>query len=341
MRRRSLSVVVVLGLGAGACAAAQPIPSATASESSLAIPHREPATRVAMPSPNEDAIYEAVFLRLEVADGISEVLVIGVNEEGRERQIASLPGAWVAYHIRNPEGFLAPIGAVSAGGLLAIPSHRGEQVPRAMHWEIHDLHHPAAEPIVIPEITQDVELIGLTPYFSEGPRAGLLWGPGDLLAIPWDELVPGSNSDSHIAFVDGRTGHTARVDVRDQDGVFVLPYWAVDGSGVIVGDASHGTGNVDPSGVLHPDGRVTEIVPFTNVTCGGGHQDELPSLGNTRYVCRAPNDSMLVVNMEIGGVGVTAVSPMARLTPQGSDIGFDIAGSFAGWLEVAPHSSAP
>lgn len=59
-------------------------------------------------------------------------------------------------------------------------------------------------------------------------------------------------------------------------------------------------------------------------------------MGNSRYVCRAPDDSMLVVNVEIGGIGATAVAPMAVLTPQGSDIGFDIAGSFAGWLEVEP-----
>ena len=81
---------------------------------------------------------------------------------------------------------------------------------------------------------------------------------------------------------------------------------------------------------------MTELLPFANVTCGGGENDELPSIGNTRYACRAPDDSMLVVNMEIGGGGVTAVGPMARLTAQGSDVGFDIAGSFAGWLAVKP-----
>ncbi len=105
---------------------------------------------------------------------------------------------------------------------------------------------------------------------------------------------------------------------------------------MIIGHASHGVGNVDPSGVLHPDGRVTDLLPFANVTCGGGENDELAPIGNTRYACRAPAGSMLVVNMEIGGGGVTAVAPMARLTAQGSDVGFDIAGSFAGWLEVEP-----
>lgn len=314
-----------------ACSVSSPTISPSEAASGAAIP-----TAHVIQPPNADATYEAVFLRLEVADGASEVLVIGVNAEGRERQIARLPGAWVAYHIRNPEGFLAPTGAVSVGGLLAIPSHSGEQAERAMHWEIYDLHLPDAEPIVIPGITTDVELIGLTPYFSEGGRPSVFWGPGELLAIPWDELVPNNNNDSHITFVEGRTGAAASVDVRDQDGVFVLPYWAIDGSGVIVGDASHGTGDVDPSGVLHPDGTVTDIVPFANVTCGGVDNDELPELGNTRYVCRAPDASMLVVNMEIGGFGVTAVAPMARLAAQGSDVEFDIAGSFAGWLEVEP-----
>ena len=314
-----------------ACSPSSPTASPREDGSTAAIP-----TAVVIPTPDADATYEAVFLRLEVADGTSEVLVIGVNPDGQEREIARLPGAWVAYHIRNPEGFLAPIGAVSVGGLLAIPSHRGEQVERAMHWEIYDLHLPDAEPIVVPGITQDVELIGLTPYFSEGYRPGVFWGPGELVAIPWDELIPNSNNDSYISFVEGRTGTTASVDVREEDGVFVLPYWAADGSGVVVGDASHGVGDVDPTGVLHPDGTVTGIVPFAHVTCGGGTNDELPSLGNTRYACRAPDDSMLVVNMEIGGVGVTAVAPMARLTAEGSDVGFDIAGSFAGWLEVRP-----
>ena len=196
---------------------------------------------------------------------------------------------------------------------------------------------------MIPGITQDVELIGLTPYFSEGTHPSVFWGPGERLAIPWDELIPDPADphayfpDAHITFVEGRTGAITSINVRDQEnGMYVLPYWAVDGSGVIIGDASHGVGDVDPGGVLHPDGRVTELLPFANVTCGGGENDELPSIGNTRYACRAPDDSMLVVNMEIGGGGVTAVAPMGRLTAQGSDVGFDIAGSFAGWLEVEP-----
>ena len=339
MSRLSLSIVVVLGLTASACAPAQPIPSATsATGSSPATPPSSAVTAAAIATAAADAIYEAVFLRLEVVNDASEVIVIGVNAEGRERQIAKLPGAWIAYHIRSLGGFLAPTGAVSVGGLLALPSHRGERVERAVHWEVFDLHFPDKEPIVIPGITKDVELIGLTPYFFEGGRPEVFWGPGEFLAIPWDELVPDGTNDSHLTFVEGRTGATASVEVREQEGVFVLPYWALDGSGVIVGDASHGVLDVDPSGVLRPDGRVTEIVPFANITCGGSDHDELPSLGitNTRYACRAPDDSMLVVNQEIGGVGVTAAAPMAHLTAQGSDTGFDIEGSFAGWLQVEP-----
>ena len=45
---------------------------------------------------------------------------------------------------------------------------------------------------------------------------------------------------------------------------------------------------------------------------------------------------MLVVNGEIGSCGVTAFAPMAHLTSQRSDIEFDIAGSFAGWMQVEP-----
>ncbi len=156
MSRLSLSIVVVLGLATRACAAAQPIPSTTSARESPTIsPNEAPVS-----TPNEDATYEAVFLRLEVVDGASEVAVIGVNAEGRERQIARLPGAWVAYHIRNPEGFLAPTGAVSVGGSLAIPSHRGEQVEQAMHWEIYDLHLPDAKPIVIPGVARTSSSLG-------------------------------------------------------------------------------------------------------------------------------------------------------------------------------------
>ena len=321
-----------------ACSASSPTFSPSQAASGAAI-----ATAPSIQPPNADATYEAVFLRLEVADGAGDVLVIGVNAEGRERQIARLPGAWLVFEIDNGSGFLAPLGAVSVGGLLAIPSHRGEPVERDMHWELFDLHLPDAEPMVIPGITENVEHLGLTPYFAEGPSPSVFWGPGELLAIPWNAHIPdaadprASFPDAHITFVEGRTGAMATVDVRDQeDGVYVLPYWAADGSGVVIGDASHGVGDVDPTGVLHADGRVTQIIPFANFTCGGIDMDELPSLGNTRYACRAPNESMMVVNLEIGAGGVRAYSPMARLTAQGSDVEFDIAGSFAGWLEVEP-----
>lgn len=69
--------------------------------------------------------YEAVVLRLEVVDGTPAVLVVGVNTEGRERQIARLPGAWVAYDIQASDterGFLAP--TASAALTLAPVVHR-------------------------------------------------------------------------------------------------------------------------------------------------------------------------------------------------------------------------
>jgi hypothetical protein len=120
--------------------------------------------------------YEAVFLRLEVIDDAPEVLVVGVNPAGSERLIARLPGAWMAYDLRGVAGYLAPEGAVSRTGLLALPTNRGDANPRMLHWEVHDLNRPEAEPTVVPGHREDFELIGPTPYIKIDGRPIVFWG---------------------------------------------------------------------------------------------------------------------------------------------------------------------
>ncbi len=132
------------------------------------------------------AAYEAVFLRLEVADGSPEVLAIGVDAAGQEREIARLPDAWVAYALPDG-GYLAPIGAVSPSGLLAIPVRADDSdapLPK-MRWEIFDLHQPEAAPIVVPGIEQGLEELGLGPYLTKDPEPSVHWAAGERLGIPW------------------------------------------------------------------------------------------------------------------------------------------------------------
>ncbi|MGH8948306.1 MAG: hypothetical protein ACRDXF_05540, partial [Acidimicrobiia bacterium] len=94
-----------------------------------------PPAGTTIPGPNLPitfSTYEAVFLRLEVLDDTLEgpvlgnadtvVVVVGVNPQGEEREIARLPGAWVAYWPPTGEAYLRPLGAVSPTGLLAMPS---------------------------------------------------------------------------------------------------------------------------------------------------------------------------------------------------------------------------
>ena len=103
------------------------------------------------PAPSKEPIaaaYEAVFLRLKVVDGSPEVLAIGVDPTGHERQIARLKDAWVAYKLQSGGGFLAPMGAVSPSGLLAIPvgdDLRTGPLPM-VHWEIFDLQRASWSP---------------------------------------------------------------------------------------------------------------------------------------------------------------------------------------------------
>ena len=45
-----------------------------------------------------------------------EVIAVGVDPTGHERQVARLKDAWVAYKLQSGGGFLAPMGAVSSSG---------------------------------------------------------------------------------------------------------------------------------------------------------------------------------------------------------------------------------
>jgi hypothetical protein len=261
--------------------------------------------------------YEAVFLRLDVVDGAPEVHVFGVNTEGHERQIAGLPGAWVAYDIQATQtgrGFLAPMGAVSPSGLLAIPSGGGDLM---MHWEIFDLHRPQAEPIVIAGMEQFVEQLRETPYWKVNGRGGVFWGPGDRLANLW--YAPGSGEvHLQLSVIDGRMGSATAVPIPA--GLVVLPDWASDGSGVFVGNSSN---DAALRRVLRVDGSVVDApAAMAMSSCS------TPS--GFAFACLAPDDSMIA---DIAG-GTNASRRVARVIAQSSGASFEIEGSFAGWLEV-------
>lgn len=293
--------------------------------------------------------YEAVFLRLEVVGVSPEVHVVGVNAEGREREIATLPGAWVVYGIDGgAPNFLAPMGAVSPGGLLAIPSGHGDL---QMEWEIFDLHRPGAEPIAIPGIEQFVEHLRFTPYWQIDPRGGAFWGPGERLAILWYDCLGSCTPDVQLTFVDGRTGAATPMGSAPA----VLPFWASDGSGVYLGSSMS---DVNRGRVQHQDGTVTDepeavaepscrtrdrsgaeiSVIEGRITRRGpdGRREELPSPGGVGFACLAPDDSMIVHDVEIGSGLSTASQPISGLIDPGSGARFEVEGSFAGWLEVSP-----
>ena len=205
--------------------------------------------------------------------------MVGVNDEGREREIARLPDAWVSYEIENPRGLLAPMAVVSPGGLLAIPGNRGEAA-LMMHWEVIDLHQPQAEPFVVPGVLTFIEELRETPYYTFNARGGAFWGPGERLAILWYYCSSSCTPNVHLTVFDGRTGATSQVD----DANDVRPYWAADGSGVFVG----GEPGDDAAGILRPDGRVIDATgvggePWcrTRDRYRGGYRD------HGRRACRA------------------------------------------------------
>ncbi len=309
-----------------------------------------------VPPAEIQAAYEAVFLQFEatVAPGGEreavpaagrEVVVVGVGATGQEREIARISGGWTTYGVGD--GPLAPMGAVSRDGLLAMPS--GEA--GVMRWHIYDLRDPDSDPLVVEGFTQDVEQLQASPYFSDDMRPSVFWTPGGDAAIPWYQRAGDVHFD--VAFVDGQTGEVRMADVPNDR--WVLARSPTDGSGVLLSrgmhqparwllardgsiieldeavEVEHACRTVDGSGAelatdrgsvdrLHPDGRTEVLAVVSDVT----------------YACLAPDEQSVVFDIGIGdGTGdVTASSRAAGMIVPGSGDWMTISGSFAGWMEV-------
>jgi hypothetical protein len=203
----------------------------------------------ASPSPSARG-YEAVFLRKDTA-GSMDMLVVGVDGEGREREIARLPGFGQGY------GGAAPAGAVSLSGLLALPKVGSDSL---FHWEILDLHRPQAAPIVIAGISEDADMLRVPPYYTPDGRGGVFWGPHDQVAIGW--YLRGGDLALHVTVVDGHTGAASSVEVPGG----TEPYWASDGSGILLGKRIEAGSYV--FAFLLPDGTV-ETSETTQVVGSG------------------------------------------------------------------------
>jgi hypothetical protein len=272
-------------------------------------PSPSPAAASPTVSTSVAGAYEAVFLRLEVVAGAPEVLVIGADPTGKEREIARLPGAWTAYDILTGGGYLAPMGAVSPSGLLAIPSSRGEPTLTTpplplLHWEIFDLHRPGAAPIVIAGIRQDLEQLQGSAYFTHDMRPSVFWGPGERLAIPWYDRcgAQACNVVFHWTFFDGRTG--AESPER-------LPT-----------EPDCRTRTASGAEISISDGGVVRRQP-------DGTRQVLATPGGVGFACLAPDDSMIVHGVDIVGDFSGLIDPEGRTSTL-------IQGNFAGFLEVAP-----
>jgi hypothetical protein len=250
------------------------------------------------------AAYEAVFLRVKVVDGSPEVLAVGIDVAGHERHIARLKDAWVAYKLPSGGGFLAPMGAVSTSGLLAVPvgdDRRAGPLPM-VHWEVFDLHRPEAAPIEIPGIEEGLEQLGQGPYLTDAAEPSVTWASGERLGIPQhscDELSCGV-----LSFFDGRTGA-----------------------------ASEGRPHAEPNCRTH-ERSGSEITVFD----GGvvrrdpdGSRQELVSPSGVAFACLAPDDSMVVHSS-----GLPPAAPVGGLISLKSGKTFETKGSFAGWLAAAP-----
>ncbi len=300
--------------------------------------------------PPLSSAYEAVFLRLEVAAGEPIVHVIGVRTDGAEREIAALLGAWVN---DLGTGYPRPIGAVSASGLLAIPSST-DDIRMTMRWEIFDLLRPTASPMAVPGIIQNVEQLPTLPYFpSVLMPVGPFWGPGDRVAIAWDLLVgdPDNITDwkrePQVSFVDGRTGAATSVPVPDS--LRLLVQWAADGSGVMVSDKWGAT----PVGVLRSDGSVDmdasvraegscrtrfrsgdEITSTGEIVPGPVATGDEGAAGRSGFACLAPDESAIIRHLEHVGSG-SVPHLMAELIVPSTGLRLAIEGSFAGWLDVS------
>jgi hypothetical protein len=167
---------------------------------------------------------------------------------------------------------------------------------------------------------QFIESLRETPYWKVDPRGGVFWGPSERLANLWYTL-PAGGGEVHLqlSFIDGSTGSATTLAIPE--GLVVLPFWASDGSGVFVGNSST---DVTPRRLLRLDGTVVDApAALAESSC------RTPA---GWLACLAPDDSMTV---ELVG-GPTTTQRGASVTAPGNGASFEIHGSFAGWLEVAP-----
>jgi hypothetical protein len=278
-----------------------------------------PSNAQASPSDLARSGYEAVFLR---RDSTVNVLVIGVDSDGRERVITRL--AQASGNFNTP----APAGVVSSSGLLAMPVGIG-----IGRWTVIDLLDPEATRMVIPGIAQqDAEqleyLYPIDPRSEashfRGGRAW--WGPGDRLAIHWYERVPlGDNRFGRnwfVTFADGATGEATSVDIPDE--LTLLPFWAPDGSGILVESASERE-------VLRADGTLapaSDAVPETSCERFSEAGSDLDVVSGGPTACLSPDGSLVVRSSD------SYEHPTGSLTVQATGDSLAVDGRFAGWLDT-------
>jgi hypothetical protein len=272
----------------------------------------------ATPTPAAITTHEAVFLR---RDPSSDILVLGVDSRGREREITRLPNAW-----RLPISRLtpAPAGVISSTGLLAMAVNG--PASGLVRWTIYDLLQPDDPPIIIPGFPQqDIDQLD---YFLVTDRTGgdarPWWGPDDQLAIYWFERIPqgpsGSTPNHFVTFADGKTGEATSVDIPD-DWAF-RPYWAPDGSGVF-------TETTNGLRVLRPDGTLAAASdPLPEASCQPAPEEGSadPATGRMSFACVSPDDVLVVITSG------NASFPTGSVRIQDSGEEFEVEGSFAGWL---------
>ena len=197
-----------------------------------------------------------------------------------------------------------------------------------VHWEIFDLQRLDAAPQVILEPSEHFETTNSTPYLSfegaqESPRGYVLWGPADRFVRLREGPV--------TSFVEGRTGQIR--DVAMPEDLWVLPYWASDGSGVFVTQNFHDVrpDETCPRQILRPDGTLLETSTDATSMCGAASfavvtpgSPGLPR--HTTFACSSPDDATRVQPSLTNRFGLSLVSS--------SGAQFEIDGTFAGWLAV-------
>jgi len=322
-----IAAALVLGVGGVAIYAGLGLngPGPAAPTATAPTPSAEPSPSQAPVQSSAPASDEAVFLRRDYAD----VLVIGVDVEGHERVIARLAEAW------GPEPtYPDPAGALSPSGLLVMAAGID---PFDLRWTIFDLLSPEAPPLEVAGVAgQDIDQLDYSYFGSwseelHGRTDGRAsWGPGDRLAIQWFERIPqggnGFGRNDFVSFVEGRTGEAISVDI--DDALVILPYWASDGSGIVVD-------GLPIERVLRDDGTFVSapgIIPESS--CGKLLQSGNELLSRADYAaspCISP-DGLLLADTSV----IDAISPTARLTIEATGGSRVVAGQFVGWLERTP-----